>query len=233
MLMTARSVRPRPEYTAPPQVDAIWLRELVRSTNRPGDPKDIRLYYAGDLSLTSRYCVSVVGSRNASAEGFARARRLAKELVACGAVVVSGLAKGIDTAAHGSAIEHGGRTIAVIGTPLSRVTPVENSFLQESIWRDHLLVSPFPEDRPVSPRNFPERNRTMAALSDATVVVEASDTSGTLHQSAESLHLGRWLFILRTVAENPSVTWPQRFLRDKRTRVLDQTKQIFDALNGR
>jgi DNA processing protein len=208
------------------------LRELVQQTERGGEPKDIRLYYAGDLGLTSRRCVSIVGARNASEDGLARARRLARELVAGGAVVVSGLARGIDTAAHYSAIENGGRTIAVIGTPLSRASPVENGFLQEVIWRDHLLVSPFPEGRPVLPKNFPERNRAMAALSDATVIVEASDTSGSLHQAAECQHLGRWLFILRTVAENPAVTWPKRFLNVKNTAILDRTEQVFDAING-
>jgi DNA processing protein len=145
-------------------------------------------------------------------------------------VVVSGLARGIDTAAHRSAIENGGRTIAVIGTPLSKASPVDNAPLQEAIWHEHLLISPFPEGRPVHPKNFPERNRVMAALSDATVIIEASDTSGTLHQAAECLKLGRWLFILRTAAENPSVTWPKRFLSAKNTVILDRTEQIFDVL---
>jgi DNA processing protein len=72
----------------------------------------------------------------------------------------------------------------------------------------------------------------MAALSDATVIVEASDTSGSLHQAAECQHLGRWLFILRTVAENPAVTWPKRFLNVKNTAILDRTEQVFDAING-
>src|SRR5262249_29623946 len=106
-------------------------------------------------------------------------------------------------------------------------------FLQEVIWRDHLLISPFPEGRPVTPKNFPERNRVMAALSDATVIVEAADTSGSLHQAVECQRLGRWLFILRTAVDNPNITWPKRFLGVKNTMVIDQTKQILEALDGR
>jgi predicted Rossmann fold nucleotide-binding protein DprA/Smf involved in DNA uptake len=80
---------------------------------------------------------------------------------------------------------------------------------QEQIWREHLLISPFPEGRLVFRSNFPQRNRVMAALSDATVIIEAYDTSGTLHQAAECQRLGRWLFIARAVADDPSLTWPQ------------------------
>jgi len=236
MLMTpTRSARRylRTDYTAPPSAQTIWLRDLLRAAHRSGEPNDINLYYAGDLSLTIRPCVSVVGTREATPEGRLRANKLARELVRGGAVVVSGLARGIDSAAHRSAIDNDGRTIGVIGTPLSKASPVENAVLQETIWRHHLLISPFPEGRPVHPKNFPERNRVMAAISDATVIVEASDTSGTLHQAAECQNLGRWLFILRTAAENPSVTWPKRFLSTKNTAILDRTEQIFEALNGR
>jgi DNA processing protein len=235
MLMTpARSARRSGnDYTPPSRVETIWLRDLVQSTKRGGQPKDINLFYAGDLGLASLRCVSIVGTREATPEGLSRATRLARELVEGGAVVVSGLARGIDSAAHRSAIENRGRTIAVIGTPLSRASPVANAPLQETIWRDHLLISPFPEGRPVHAKNFPERNRVMAALSDATVIIEASDTSGTLHQASECQNLGRWLFILRTAAERPSVAWPKRFLNATNTMVLDRTEQIFDALNGR
>jgi DNA processing protein len=233
MLMTpARPMRGHAggTYTAPPHVETVWLHELLQSSKRGGDPRNIPLFYAGDLSLTALPSVSIVGTREATSEGRSRATRLARELIAGGVVVVSGLARGIDTAAHTSAVANGGRTIAVIGTPIARASPVENGPLQETIWRNHLLISPFQDGRPVYPKNFPERNRVMAALSDATVIVEASDTSGTLHQASECQQLGRWLFILRTAAENPSVSWPKRFLNGKNTAVLDKTEQIFDAL---
>jgi DNA processing protein len=233
MVMTpARSVHHYDTSTPPPQGEGIWLRDLVQASKRSGEPKDIRLFFVGDLALVSRRCVSIIGTREASPHGLARATRLARELVQHGTVIVSGLARGIDTAAHLSAIGNGGRTVAIIGTPLSKASPVENASLQETIWRHHLLISPFPEDRPVSPKNFPERNKVMAALSDATVIVEASNTSGTLHQASECRRLGRWLFIMRAVVENPAITWPKRFLNDKNTAVLDRTEQILDALSN-
>jgi DNA processing protein len=234
-------------YIAPTQIESVSLQALLRSAERGSmsprqleifktgakEPDDLKLFYSGDIGLASRPCVSIVGTREATPDGRARASRLSCELVRGGVVIVSGLAKGIDTAAHRSAIENGGRTIAVIGTPLSKATPSENAPLQQMIWREHLLISPFPEGRPVYRTNFPQRNRVMAALSDATVIIEATDTSGTLHQAAECQRLGRWLFILRTVAENPSIKWPKRFLGVKKTAVLDRTEQIFDVLNGR
>jgi DNA protecting protein DprA len=233
-------------YTAPPSVKTAWLRDMLHSAGRgsltarqldifksvePDGAEDAKLYYAGDVDLVSRPCVSIVGTREASHEGRARASRLARELVQHGAVIVSGLARGIDAAAQMSAIDNGGRTVAVIGTPLSKASPAENSALQEKIWREHLLISPFPEGRPVYRSNFPQRNRVMAAITDATVIVEASDTSGTLHQAAECQTLGRWLFILRTAVDNPAASWPKRFLNAPKTVILDRTEQIIDAIS--
>jgi DNA processing protein len=109
-------------------------------------------------------------------------------------------------------------------------SPSENAPLQEGIWRDHLLISPFQEGRAVHRSNFPQRNRVMAALSDATVIVEASDTSGTLHQAAECHRLGRWLFIVKAVAEDASLAWPKKFLSYPKVAVLSKTEEIFSAL---
>jgi DNA processing protein len=233
----------RAHYTAPPQTQLIRLRDLLQIAKRgpmwntrqldifkpdAKEPDDLTLYYSGDLGLISRPCVSIVGAREASAQGRTRATRLARELVQRGVVIVSGLAKGIDTAAHLSTLASGGRTVAVIGTPLSKVSPVDNAPIQETIWRDHLLITPFPEGREVFPSNFPKRNRVMAALSDATVIVEANDDSGTLHQAVACQKLGRWLFILKSVVE--AREWPKRFLHIRNTVVLERTEQIFDAL---
>jgi hypothetical protein len=112
--------------------------------------------------------VSIVGSRKASPEGLRRASKLAGLLAGRGIVIVSGLAEGIDTAAHTAAIHRGGRTIAVLGTPLDQVFPRQNAALQDQIMRDHLAVSQFPAGNPIQRKNFPLRNRTMALISDAT-----------------------------------------------------------------
>jgi DNA processing protein len=188
------------------------------------------VYWSGDLALLRAHCVSVVGTREASEAGSLRAARLARELTEAAIVVVSGLAGGIDTAALASAMQHHGHVVAVIGTPLNKAYPAENGPLQERIWREHLLMSPFAEGEAVFRSNFPKRNRVMAAVSDATVIVEASDTSGTLHQAAECQRLGRWLFIMRSVAEDRSLTWPAAFLGKPRTAVFDRTEEIIAAI---
>ena len=137
------------------------------------------VYYQGDWSLVETSCIAIVGTRSPSAEGEQNAKRIANAMVRSGYTVVSGLARGIDTAAHSEAIRCGGRTIAVIGTPLFEIYPRENSELQELIARAHLLVSQVPflryKQQPFSANRlfFPERNVTMSALTKATVIVEA------------------------------------------------------------
>jgi DNA processing protein len=172
-----------------------------------------RLYLAGDRTLLEKGPrVSIVGSRQPSPEGLKRASYLARALVQHQIVVVSGLAAGIDRAAHISAIESGGSTIAVLGTPLDRSYPRENEELQALIIDKHLAVSQFPSGTPTQPKNFPLRNRTMALLTDATVIVEAGEKSGTLHQGWEALRLGRALFLMDSVARNESLSWPREMI---------------------
>lgn len=188
------------------------------------------LYLAGHVELLGpRPRVSIVGTRKPSQHGASRASRLSRELAAEGVVVVSGLAKGIDTAAHESAIAAGGRTIAVLGTPLDVVYPRENAELQRRIAAEHLLVSQFPPGHPSGRTNFPRRNRTMALLTDATVIVEAGETSGSLSQGWEALRLGRALFILKSVAETKALAWPHEMLRYG-ARLLSDTEELLDTL---
>lgn len=171
------------------------------------------LYVVGDLSLLQQGPrISVVGSRNASPDGLKRASSLARALVKHNMVVVSGLADGIDTAAHMAAIEAGGRTIAVLGTPLDQTYPKHNAELQALIAQKHLLVSQFHSGANTQPRSFPMRNRTMALLTDATVIVAASEKSGTLHQGWEALRLGRQLFLMDSVANDHLLTWPAKMI---------------------
>lgn len=238
--------KPKPRYNPPPLavVDEVeHVRNLLSDRPLPteklqqrlalgGDAP--RLHYAGELALLYRpLVVSVVGTRNLSPEGVLRARRIARELVAAGAVVMSGLAKGVDATAMKAAVEVGGRLIGVIGTPLSKAYPIENAALQEDVWRNHLLISPFMEGQVVRKDYFPHRNRVMAALSHATVIVEAGETSGTVHQAAECERIGRWLFILKSLADNPDLKWPKSFLRGyERARVLTSTQEVIDAVNS-
>jgi DNA processing protein len=185
------------------------------------------LYYQGWWDLVESRCVAVVGTRKPSAEGLARTRRLVRELVKDNFTVVSGLATGVDTVVHETAIECDGRTIAVIGTPLSHTYPRENAELQRQIARDFLVISQVPvrryeaQDYRMNRLFFPERNVTMSALTEGTIIVEAGETSGTLIQAKAALHQGRKLFILDSCFRNPSITWPQRFADNGAIRVMD------------
>lgn len=171
------------------------------------------LFHAGDFSLlTLGVKVAVVGSRKASNDGLRRAKAITKALVERDIVVVSGLALGIDTTAHQTAIESGGKTITVLGTPLEKAYPAENKDLLETIKNKHLAVSQFPSGYPFKKSNFPIRNRTMALISDATIIVEASEKSGTKHQGWEALRLGRLVLIMNNVASNPNLTWPKKMI---------------------
>ncbi|SEQ60325.1 DNA processing protein [Loktanella sp. DSM 29012] len=195
------------------------------------------LYYQGTWELTEMRGLAVVGSRKPSEEGTRRAGRLARELVARGFSVVSGLATGIDKAAHTAALEAGGRTIAVIGTPLGENYPKENVELQARIAKEHLLVSQVPVLRyAVQPFHhkryyFPERNATMSALTEGTIIVEAGETSGTLTQARAALYQGRKLFILESCFNNPAITWPARFEKEGAIRVRDP-EDIWKALQS-
>lgn len=195
-----------------------------------GSAANLPLYYAGSLSLLNRPAVAIVGARAVSDDGIARASRLAREIALAGVTVVSGLAKGVDTAAHKAAIAVGGRTVAVIGTSIDQSYPSENARLQEDIAEYHLLISQFATGERVFQSNFPKRNRVMAAVSDGTVIVEASDSSGTLHQAAECERLGRWLFILKSVYENPALKWPKRFANYSRMRIVSTSEDVIGAV---
>jgi DNA processing protein len=213
-----------------PVVDAQrGLFEPDHEHNRPGRT----LYVAGNAQLLQRRCVAIVGTREVSNEGALRARRLARELAAAGVVVVSGLARGVDTEALNAALEVGGSVVAIIGTPLDKAYPAENKRLQERIYREHLLISPFKDGTVVHKHFFPQRNRVMAAVSAATVIIEASDTSGTLHQAVECTRLGRWLFIAKSVIEDPALTWPRKFTNYERTRTLSITADVLEVLGNR
>lgn len=189
-----------------------------------GCPAEL-FYYRGDLGILESRCVSVVGTREATAEGLARARNLAAKLSEHGFTIISGLAEGIDTAALTSAIEHNGRVVGVIGTPIDGHYPRGNEALQESIARRFLLISQVPfyrykvEAFKMKRLYFPMRNETMSALSEATLIVEAGDTSGTLTQARACLKQGRKLIILDSCFRNPAISWPAKFVEKGAIRV--------------
>jgi DNA processing protein len=203
------------------------------------DPVEL-LYYRGWWNLVESPCVAVVGTRKPTPDGIQRTRKLVRNLVEDGQTIVSGLAAGVDTVAHRTALEAKGTSIAVLGTPISETYPPENAELQEHLATAFLVISQVPIYRYVM-RNwrtnrlfFPQRNITMSALTAATIIVEAGETSGTLIQARAALQQGRKLFILASCFEQADLTWPARYEAMGAIRVRDYS-DIHDALraNGR
>ena len=187
------------------------------------------LYYQGNWDYVYYpNLVAVVGSRKMSEEGKLRTIKLVDYLVKehnCG--IVSGLAAGIDRTAHMRAIQNHAVTIGVIGTPLTDVYPRQNRDLQEFIAKNFLLISQIPVERyykqdfRLNRFFFPERNKVMSAISRATFIVEASDTSGSLVQARAAIKQKRKLFILQSCFDNPSISWPARFEKMGAIRIRD------------
>ncbi|GAB3237384.1 DNA-processing protein DprA [Kineosporia babensis] len=171
-------------------------------------PQRLRAVHEAPALLFSRgrllgkdRAVSVVGSRKASAEGLRRASAIAQFLVGEGLTVLSGLAEGIDTAAHTAALENGGRTVAVIGTGIQRHFPAQNRELQEAIAERGLLLSQFWPDVPGARHTFPLRNATMSGYGMATVVVEAGEKSGARIQARVAVEHGRQVVLTDLVVQ--------------------------------
>lgn len=162
-------------------MDCIYLGDvefpqLLAEISNPPE----RLWTRGDRSLLSRQAIAIVGARNASREGVEIAHQIASDLARAGIVVVSGLARGIDAAAHTGALDAGGTTIAVLGTGIDRVYPAENKDLHERIAARGVLVTEFQPGSHAELFHFPLRNRIISGLSKAVIVVEARERSGSL-----------------------------------------------------
>lgn len=186
------------------------------------------LFLRGALSPEDARGVAVVGTRHPSDEGLRRARRLGAELGRAGITVVSGLARGIDTAAHIGALETGGRTIAVLGHGhLQPIYPKENAALAERIADTAALVSQFRPDTPTTRATFPMRNVVTSGLSQGTIVVEASPTSGARMQARLAAEQGKRVWFLRSLVDE--FDWAAEFA-DRRPRDVRVVEKMDDIL---
>ncbi|MFD5266555.1 DNA-processing protein DprA [Streptomyces sp. NPDC058335] len=173
--------------------------------------------------------VAVVGTRTPTPQGVAHARAIAGGLAERGVTVVSGLAAGIDTAAHGTALAVGGRTVAVVGTGLRRVYPAQNARLQEEIAEKGLVISQFWPDAQPSKASFPMRNAVMSGYSLATVVVEAAYRSGARMQARLALEHGRRVFLMRSLMVHE---WAREYADRPNTTVIDGPDDVFGQLDS-
>lgn len=188
------------------------------------------LFVRGSLTEADLRSVAVVGTRNASDTGVQRAGRMARELVNRGVTVVSGLARGIDTAAHAAALAAGGRTIAVIGTGINRYYPAENRELADRIAArgQGAVVSQFWPDAPGATWSFPRRNITMSGIAQGTVVIEASSTSGAKMQARIALEHGKKVFLIKSLTEQQE--WARKYVQKRGAMQVENVAAIADAL---
>lgn len=233
-------------FEAGPDVDleavlaeiAAWEREGMRLVTILD--KDYPLYlrlvhqrppflFLRGTSLEEDLRVAVVGTRTPTPEGIAHARAIAGGLAERGVTVVSGLAAGIDTAAHGTALAVGGRSVAVIGTGLRRTYPAQNARLQQEIAERGLVMSQFWPDAPPTKTSFPMRNAVMSGYSLATVVVEAAYRSGARMQARLALEHGRRVFLMRSLMTHE---WAREYARRPNTTVIDGPDDVFRQLGS-
>ncbi|MGH3429854.1 MAG: DNA-processing protein DprA [Mycobacteriales bacterium] len=182
------------------------------------------LFIRGELIDQDFRSVAIVGTRQASAAGEQRATEIARHMAEAGFTVFSGLATGIDTAAHRGALAAGGRTVGVLGTGLRRSYPASNADLQSEIALRCAVVSQFWPDQPPTRTTFPRRNATMSGLSLATVVVEASHTSGARMQARLALAHGRPVFLLDSLVEQHK--WARSYAERPGTHVVSSPDEI-------
>jgi len=172
------------------------------------------LFIKGTLAPADNLAVAMVGTRGASYYGLKAARRLAGALAVRGVTVVSGLARGIDTAAHQGALEMSGRTLAVLGCGLDVVYPPENLKLYQEIQEHGALISEFPLSTPPEAKNFPIRNRIISGLALGVVVIEAGVKSGTGITVRYALDQGREVFAVPGPIDSPTSAGPHRLIQD-------------------
>ena len=201
----------------------------------PEYPSNLRMIYQrppvlflrGATDARDATSVAVVGTRKASPRGLDQARELAAGLAARNIPVISGLAAGIDTAAHTAALAADGRTVAVIGTGIDRVYPAQNARLQEEIAAKGLVISQFLPAAPPMKTSFPMRNAVMSGYALATVVVEAAYQSGARMQARLALQHGRRVFLMRSLLEHD---WARGYAQRPGVTVVDNAHNVFNGL---
>ena len=187
------------------------------------------LFVVGDASLLLYPQVAIVGARNASAAGLAHARAFACALVQTGFAITSGMADGIDGAAHGAALDAGAKTLAVMGTGPDRVYPRKHHALAQRIAAQGALISEFPPGTAARPDHFPRRNRIIAGLALGTLVVEAGLQSGSLITARLAGEQGREVFALPGSIHNPLARGCHRLIRDG-VRLVESATEILETL---
>ena len=202
--------------------------ELLKQIHDP----PLALYVQGTLEKKDKQAVAVVGTRRATHYGLSVADRLGYQLAKCGLVVVSGLARGIDSVAHQGALKGGGRTIAVLGSALDMLYPPENAYLARKIAKQGAVISEYTLGREADRTTFPYRNRVISGMSMGSVIVEADTKSGAMMTADAALDQGRSVFAVPGRIDQPGAHGPHRLIRNGARLVedIDDILQEFEML---
>ena len=193
----------------------------------------IVLYAKGNPELLNRAAIAMVGARSATAQGMANAEAFALSLSESGLTIVSGLALGIDAAAHRGALAGGGgSTVAVIGTGADRIYPARNASLAREIAESGVIISEFPLGTPPLRHNFPRRNRLIAGLSHGVLVVEAALGSGSLITARLATEIGKEVFAIPGSIHSPLARGCHRLIRDG-AKLVETAEDVLEELRGR
>src|SRR5882762_6980675 len=209
----------------------------VITQESPSYPRPLReihaprivLYVWGELQERDHHAIGVIGARRTTHYGMESAKKLAYQLAYAGLTVVSGLARGIDTAAHQGALAAKGRTVAVIGSGLAKLYPPENTGLAEKIAASGAVISEFPMTFPPSPQTFPYRNRIVAGWGSGVLVVEAGLTSGALITANQALDHGRLVYAVPGQIDRPTSAGSNRLIQQG-AKLITSAGDILDDL---
>ena len=206
--------------------DADYPRALLTISDPPP-----AFYYRGRRELLNRPSIAIVGSRNATPQGMDNAGSFAAALSGAGFTIVSGLALGIDTAAHRGGLSAGGSSVAVIGTGPDRIYPAANRDLGHRLAAEGGLFSEFPLGTPPLPANFPRRNRLLSGLSRGVLVVEATLASGSLITARFAAEQGREVFAIPGSIHSPFSKGSHRLIKEG-AKLVETAQDVLEELGG-
>ncbi|WP_043648245.1 DNA-processing protein DprA [Chitinilyticum litopenaei] len=230
-----------PDHEQPDVAAALrWLEDPGHSLLTLGEPAypralldlpdpPVLLFAKGNPETLLHFGLAIVGSRNPTPQGVNHAHDFAAELAGRGAVIISGLAAGIDAAAHAGALQAGGLTVAIVGTGLDRVYPAANRDLAHRVAETGLLLSELPLGAPPKAEHFPMRNRLIAALGQGCLVVEATEGSGSLITAKQAADLGREVFAIPGSIHSP-LAKGCHWLIKQGAKLVDSVNDISDEL---
>jgi DNA processing protein len=213
------------------RIVTLWHDEYPEYLRKIYDPPPL-LFVLGTIAKNDKYAVAIVGTRRPSAYGKLIAERFAKELSEKGIAIVSGLARGIDTAAHWSSLHAGGRTIAVIGSSIDMIYPSENKKLAACIEENGAVVSEFFMGTKPDPGNFPRRNRIISGMSLGTLIIETAENGGAMITASTTLDQNRELFCIPgNITEKYSIG-TNRLIRDGHAKLVQTVDDIIAELKS-